>query len=186
MTYEHTPNIRATNTRRRPESLSKRAWRLAADGAPNGLAVPPAKRFQSEQWRLCRRRLPNQNQGAVNGTLDQMTYKPLHPLRLHSFEGMLRRDWQKFLEERPHFDLLCGPEVSYTDLPDGVESDENKLTGGYQPYPYGRMTARDHMITAEIIQWLGSPIGLNFLAAAFARAGGRLEFPAGKLEPLTK
>jgi len=102
---------------------------------------------------------------------------PLHPVRLeHPLEGGLRRAWERYVAERPGFDILCGPEVHFLDLPTGVEADENNVTGGYQPYPYGRMTARDHMVAAETIQWLGSPLGFAFLSKAFEAAGGRVMF----------
>lgn len=104
-------------------------------------------------------------------------FPPLHPLRLtHSLEGTLRREWERFLLERPNFDILCGPEVEFAEIPPGIESNENKLTGGHQPYPYGRMTERDRMVAAELIQWIGSPIGLSFITSTFAKAGGRVEF----------
>ncbi len=41
---------------------------------------------------------------------------------------------------------------------------------------YGRMNDRDKMLAAELIQWLGSPLGFAFLATAFERAGGRVTF----------
>ena len=104
-------------------------------------------------------------------------FAPLHPERLaHPLEGTLRREWDRYIAERPGFDILCGPEVHFLDVPAGVEADENKITGGYQPYPHGRMTERDRMLAAELIQWLGSPLGFAFLATAFERAGGRVTF----------
>lgn len=102
---------------------------------------------------------------------------PLHPERLkHPLEGTLRREWETYVSERPGFDILCGPEVHFLDVPPGVEADENKINGGYQPFPHGRMTERDHMVAAELIQWLGSPLGFAFLSEAFHRAGGRIVF----------
>ena len=62
------------------------------------------------------------------------------------------------------------------DVPAGIEADENKITGGCQPYPHGRMTERDKMLAAELMQWLGSPLGFAFLSTAFERAGGRVTF----------
>lgn len=97
---------------------------------------------------------------------------PIHPLRLSDkLEGTFREEWRKFLKCRPGFDILCGPEVPFLDIPAGVESDENRLTGGYQPYPHGKMTQRDHMVAVELIQWLGSPIGFAFLTGALSHAG---------------
>lgn len=105
------------------------------------------------------------------------SFAPLHPARLaHPLEGTLRREWERYISERPGFDILCGPEVHFLDVPSGVEADENKITGGHQPYPHGRMTKRDKLLAAELIQWLGSPLGFAFLSTAFERAGGRVIF----------
>lgn len=102
---------------------------------------------------------------------------PLHPDRLsHPLEKALRRTWETYLSERPGFDLLAGPEVHFLDIPHGIEADENKLTGGFQPYPHGRMTPRDHLVVAEFVQWLGSPLGFAFLSGAIAKAGGKLTY----------
>lgn len=107
----------------------------------------------------------------------RMATEPLHPAGLtHPLEGTLRREWERFVAERTGFDFLGGPEVRYLELPKGEEADANRVTGGYQPYPHGRMTERDRMVVAETIQWLGTPIGLSFLVTAFERAGGRVEF----------
>jgi hypothetical protein len=80
------------------------------------------------------------------------------------------------MAERPGFDILCGPEVHFLNVPAGVEVDENKLTGGYQPYPMGRMTARDKAVAAEVIQWLGTPLGFAFLTDVIRKAGGSVKF----------
>jgi hypothetical protein len=98
-------------------------------------------------------------------------HKPTHPL-----ESELRKSWEYYIECRPNFDLLSGPEVNWNDIPNGQQFDENPVTNAYQPYPYGRMTRRDHMIAAEIIQWLGTPLGFAFLANTFAKAGGSISF----------
>lgn len=111
--------------------------------------------------------------GAAHGC----AFAPLHPARLaHPLEGTLRREWERYIAERPGFDILCAPEVRFLDVPPGVDADENKVTGGYQPYPYGRMTDRDKMLAAELVQWFGSPLGFAFLSTAFERAGGRVAF----------
>lgn len=102
-------------------------------------------------------------------------YKPLHPLRLdHPLEGTLRKQWEYYLSCRPKFDILCAASVPQE--PDDMESDLNTLTGRYEPYPYGRMTERDHMVVSEFIQWLGSGVGFAFLSTAFERAGGKVIF----------
>lgn len=128
----------------------------------------------------------------MSGTLSPQAQKalrhraptPLHPARLsHPLEGTLRREWERYIAERPGFDILCGPEVHFSDVPPGVEADENKITGGYVPYPHGRMTERDRLIAAELIQWLGSPLGFAFLSTAFERAGGRVTFDDYKPKP---
>lgn len=104
-------------------------------------------------------------------------FEALHPARLsHPLEGTLRREWERYVAERPGFDILCGPEVRYAELPEGIESDENKLTGAHQPYPYGRMTKRDHMVASELIQWLGSPNGFAFISTALKRAGCEVKY----------
>lgn len=95
--------------------------------------------------------------------------KPLH-LPTDTLERTLAQEWARFNKERPRFDLLTGPEVQ--SVPEGLDYDINTLTGGLQPYPYGRMTQRDRFIAATVIQWLGTPCGLAFLTSAFQRAGG--------------
>jgi len=103
------------------------------------------------------------------------TFTPLHPARLwHPLERALREEWES-ITPRNQGIILAGPECQYPEIPKGVEFEANKLTGGYQPYPYGRMTARDRMVASEVIQWLGTGIGFNFLARAFRKAGGRVE-----------
>jgi hypothetical protein len=105
-----------------------------------------------------------------------MKYTPLHPLRENMLERTLRQEWEKFLAERPGFDFLCGPEVRFSDIPAGMEYEENNLTGGYQPFPYGKMNGRDKMIATELIQWLGTPCGMAFFRTAFEKAGGVMRF----------
>lgn len=100
------------------------------------------------------------------------SYPPLHPKRLqHPLERTLREEWM--LSENK-LDLLAGP--TQEKLPIGIDFDCCSLTGGFIPYPYGRMTPRDKMVAAEIIQWLGTGVGLNFLVRAFTKAGGTVDF----------
>lgn len=104
------------------------------------------------------------------------SFEPLHPKRLrHPLEKALREAWESM--EARHQDLIiAGPECAYHEIPNGTLYDANRLTGGYQPFPHGKMTDRDRMIGAEVMQWLGSPIGLNLLIRAFRKAGGKVEF----------
>jgi len=104
------------------------------------------------------------------------TYKPLHPERLaHPLEKALREEWEELTsKEKATFDLLSGPTTNQ--IPENRIFDTCRLTGGVIPYPYGRMTARDRMVAAEVIQWLGSGVGFNFLSRAFQKAGGKVEF----------
>lgn len=104
------------------------------------------------------------------------SYAPIHPKRLNDpLERELRGAWEA-LSPKDQNRILAGPECTFPEIPDGQIYEANLLTGGYQPYPYGEMTARDRMVAAEVIQWLGSPIGMKFLASAFRKAGGKVEF----------
>jgi hypothetical protein len=104
------------------------------------------------------------------------SFAPLHPLRLnHPLEKHLREMWEG-MAARDQDLILAGPECRYNDIPEGVEYEANLLTGGYQPYPYGKMTDRDRMIAAEVIQWLGTGIGWNQLVRAIRKAGGQIDF----------
>jgi hypothetical protein len=104
------------------------------------------------------------------------SFAPIHPKRLNDpLERELRGAWEA-LSAKDQNRILAGPECAIGEIPDGQPYEVNLLTGGYQPYPYGEMTDRDRMVAAEVIQWLGSPIGMNFLASAFRKAGGKVEF----------
>jgi hypothetical protein len=104
-------------------------------------------------------------------------FKPLHDGRLqHPLEKALREAWETMPSKNQDF-VLAGPEVRYNEIPHGVYSEANTLTGGYQPYPYGKMTDRDRMVAAEVMQWLGTHVGFNLLAHAISKAGGKIEYP---------
>lgn len=49
------------------------------------------------------------------------------------------------------------------------------LMFAYAKFPLGKITERDRVIAATVIQWLGSNVGMGFLHAALERAGYRLE-----------
>lgn len=56
------------------------------------------------------------------------------------------------------------------------------ITGGQlQPMLVEKITKRDRMIVATVIQWLGTNIGRCFLETAFRKAGWTL-----KMEPIRK
>lgn len=108
-------------------------------------------------------------------------YKPLHPSRLqHPLEAHLRNAWET-MSARNQDLILAGPECAYEEIPVGTLYDSNQLTGGYQPFPYGKMTPRDRMVAGEVIQWLGTGVGYNLLVRAFNHAGGKVEFDDYKM-----
>ena len=97
--------------------------------------------------------------------------EPLHPIRLSDpMERTLREEWVKYVDQT-NFDLLSGPIQRWHQIPKGMDREPCPLTGGYEPFPHGRMTDRDHMLARELMQWIGTPCGFSFITMVFRKVG---------------
>lgn len=101
---------------------------------------------------------------------------PLHPLRLDDpYEKAFRKEWEILQSGVRPFDILSGPSQDKTPE-SGIDFDICRLTGAVIPYPFGRMTKRDHLVAFEFAQWLGSPCGTAFIERSLQRVGARIQF----------
>lgn len=105
---------------------------------------------------------------------------PLHPLRLDDpYEKAFRKEWEILQSGVKPFDILAGPAQNGVPEP-YVDYEICKLTGRTIPYPFGRMTKRDHFVAIEFAQWLGSPCGTAFIERSLQRVGARIQFNFSK------
>jgi hypothetical protein len=100
-------------------------------------------------------------------------HKPgIHAHRLNEHnprEVAFADQWDQELEYHDILQSLCSQECSRD--AEGAVRVFDPCGCNYKRYPVGAITERDRIITATVIQWLGSNVGLAFLQESLRRCG---------------